>query len=166
MNPIYYRNRIDIITSILKIANGNEVKQVEILVKANITHTIFKEYLFHLFQSGLIEYIRFQRTYRTTTKGILFLSICDKMKNLIWSHSKFCLCIILRSNCWLIWIQSHLWTSITLQHDILHFIATIPNIHRRHNNLIRLFVNCRIGNTQTDHNSFPMIPYQISPNEY
>jgi len=99
MNPIYYRNRIDIITSILKIANGNEVKQVEILVKANITHTMFKEYLFHLFQSGLIEYIRFQRTYRTTTKGILFLSICDKMKNLIWSHSKFCLCILLRSNC-------------------------------------------------------------------
>src|SRR5690349_4280281 len=83
MNPICYRNRIDIITSILKIANGNEVKQVEILVKANITHTMFKEYLFHLFQSGLIEYIRFQRTYRTTTKGILFLSICDKMKNLI-----------------------------------------------------------------------------------
>jgi predicted transcriptional regulator len=83
MNPICYRNRIDIIISILKIANGNEVKQVEILVKANITHTMFKEYLFHLFQSGLIEYIRFQRTYRTTTKGILFLSICDKMKNLI-----------------------------------------------------------------------------------
>ena len=50
MNPIYYRNRIDIITSILEIANGNEVKQVEILVKANITHTMFKEYLFHLFQ--------------------------------------------------------------------------------------------------------------------
>jgi predicted transcriptional regulator len=83
MNPNYYRNRIGIITSILEIANGNEVKRVEILVKANITHTIFKEYLFHLFHSGLIEYIRFQRMYRTTTKGILFLSITDKMKNLI-----------------------------------------------------------------------------------
>ena len=94
MNLIYYRNRIDIITSILEIANGKEVKQIEVLVKANITHTMFKEYLFHLFQSGLIEYMRFQRTYRTTTKGILFLSICNKMKNLIWSHSKFCLCII------------------------------------------------------------------------
>jgi predicted transcriptional regulator len=83
MNPTYYRNRIDIITSILEIANSNEVKQVEILTKANITHTMFKEYLFHLFHSGLIEYMRFQRTYRTTAKGILFLGICDKMKNLI-----------------------------------------------------------------------------------
>ena len=72
MNPIYYRNRIDIITSILDIANGNEVKQVEILTKANITHTMFKEYLFHLFHSGLIEYMRFQRRHRTTAKGILF----------------------------------------------------------------------------------------------
>ena len=83
MHAIYYRNRIDIIASILEVANGNEVKQVEILNKANITHTIFKECLFFVLQYGLMEYIRFQRTYRTTTKGILFLSICDKMKNLI-----------------------------------------------------------------------------------
>jgi predicted transcriptional regulator len=83
MHAIYYRNRIDIIASILEVANGNEVKQVEILNKANITHTLFKECLFFVLQYGLIEYIRIQRTYRTTTKGILFLSICDKMKNLI-----------------------------------------------------------------------------------
>jgi predicted transcriptional regulator len=37
MHAIYYRNRIDIIASILEVANGNEVKQVEILNKANIT---------------------------------------------------------------------------------------------------------------------------------
>jgi len=83
MHAIYYRNRIDIIASILEVANGNEVKQVEILNKANVTHTLFKECLFFVLQYGLIEYIRIQRTYRTTTKGILFLSICDKMKNLI-----------------------------------------------------------------------------------
>ena len=46
MHAIYYRNRIDIIASILEVANGNEVKQVEILNKANITHTLFKECLF------------------------------------------------------------------------------------------------------------------------
>jgi predicted transcriptional regulator len=57
MNPIYYRNRIDTITSILEIANGNEVKQIEILAKANIAHILFKEYLVHLFHSDLIEYM-------------------------------------------------------------------------------------------------------------
>ena len=49
MHAIYYRNRIDIIASILEVANGNEVKQVEILNKANITHTMFKECLFFVF---------------------------------------------------------------------------------------------------------------------
>ena len=72
MNPLYYRNRIDIITSILDIANGNEVKQVEILTKANITHTMFKEYLFHLFHSGLIEYMRFQRRIELRRRGYFF----------------------------------------------------------------------------------------------
>ena len=38
-----YRNRVNIIESILDIANGNEVRQIEILNKANITHAMFKE---------------------------------------------------------------------------------------------------------------------------
>lgn len=78
-----YRNRIDIIASILDTANGNEVKQLEILNKAKLTHRIFKDYLFLILQSGLIEYIRHQRTYKTTEKGIRFINICDKMNNLI-----------------------------------------------------------------------------------
>ncbi len=72
MNPIYYRNRVDIITSILDFANGNEVKQVEILTNANITHTMFKEYLFHLFHSGLIEYMRFQRSIELRRREYFF----------------------------------------------------------------------------------------------
>ena len=81
----YYRDKIDIIVSILDIANGNEVKQAEILNKANIPYKLFKEYLFFLYQCGLIkiEYMRLQRTYKTTVKGIHFLSTCNKMKTLI-----------------------------------------------------------------------------------
>jgi predicted transcriptional regulator len=79
----YYRNRIDIIVAILDTANGNEVRQIEILSKANITHTVFKEYLFFILQYGLIEFVRHQRTYRTTAKGLDFLSIYSKMKALI-----------------------------------------------------------------------------------
>ena len=78
----HYRDKFDIITSILDIANGNEVKQVKILVKANIPHNVFKEYLFLLRHNGLIEYMQPQRTYRTTTKGLHFLSIVNEMKTI------------------------------------------------------------------------------------
>ena len=63
----HYRDKFDIIASILDCANDNEVKQTEILAKANIPHCVFKEYLFFLYQNGLIEYTQLQRTYRTTT---------------------------------------------------------------------------------------------------
>ena len=56
-----YRNRIDIIESILDIANGNEVRQIEILSKAKITHAIFKEYMSFLIQY-VNKYIRHQQT--------------------------------------------------------------------------------------------------------
>jgi predicted transcriptional regulator len=50
-----YRNRIDVIESILDIANGNEVRQIEILSKAKITHAIFKEYMSFLIQYGSVK---------------------------------------------------------------------------------------------------------------
>jgi|SRR5215831_18344066 len=79
----YYRNRIDIIVAILDIANGNEVRQTEILRKANITNAGFKGYLFFLLQYGLIEFVPHQRTYKTTAKGLDFLRIYNNMKALI-----------------------------------------------------------------------------------
>ena len=77
----HYRDKFDIIVSILDAANGNEVKQTRILGRAKITHDLFKEYLSFMYQNGLIEYM--QRTYRTTMKGIRFLSIYNKMRTLI-----------------------------------------------------------------------------------
>jgi predicted transcriptional regulator len=78
----YNRNRIDIITSILNTAKGNEVKQLDILNKSKLTHGLFKECLCIILQFGLIEYM-LQGTYKTTEKGIHFIDIYDKMKNLI-----------------------------------------------------------------------------------
>ena len=79
-----YRDRIDIIVSILDIANGNEVRQTEILNKANISYNRFKECLFLLYRYGLIELghtqPESQRTYRTTAKGTHLLGICNKMR--------------------------------------------------------------------------------------
>ena len=79
----HYRDKFDIIVSILDVANGNEITQADILTKANIPHILFKKYLFLLHQYDLIdvEYMQpqFQLTYRTTAKGIHFLDICNKM---------------------------------------------------------------------------------------
>jgi predicted transcriptional regulator len=54
-----YRNRIK---SFLNIANGSEVKQSEILSKANITHTTFEEYSSLMSEFGLIEFIGYKGT--------------------------------------------------------------------------------------------------------
>jgi predicted transcriptional regulator len=56
-------NRIEIIISVLEIAYGIEVWQIEILNKANITHTIFVEYVSILIQYSLINNVRHQETY-------------------------------------------------------------------------------------------------------
>ena len=80
----HYRDKFDIISSILDVANGNEITQVDILTKANIPHVLFKKYLVLLHQYVLIEieYMQSQsqRTYRTTVKGLHFLTVCNKMR--------------------------------------------------------------------------------------
>ena len=64
-------DKFDIIASILDIANGNEITQVDILTKAKVPHILFKKYLFLLHQYGLIEVEyaqpQFRITYRITT---------------------------------------------------------------------------------------------------
>jgi len=78
----HYRDRTDVIVSILDIANGNEVRQADILRRANIPGNLFKEYLLLLYPFNLIEirYMHNQRTFMTTVKGKHFLNICDKMR--------------------------------------------------------------------------------------
>jgi predicted transcriptional regulator len=82
----HYRDKFDIIASILGITNGNEIRQVDILSKANIPHNIFIKYMIVLHQYGLIEIEHMQhpsqRTYRITGKGIHFLDICNKLRTL------------------------------------------------------------------------------------
>jgi predicted transcriptional regulator len=78
----HYRDRTDVIISILRITTGNEVRQADILRRGNIPANLFKDYLLLLCLSGLIEirYMHNQRIFRTTEKGIHFLDICDKMR--------------------------------------------------------------------------------------
>jgi predicted transcriptional regulator len=80
-----YRSKIDVITFVLNTANGNGVKQLEILSKANVTQ-ITQGVLFILLEFNLIEYMQNQRTYKTTKKGIRFIDAYCQMKNLVQSQ--------------------------------------------------------------------------------
>jgi predicted transcriptional regulator len=80
-----YRDKFDIIESILNITNGNWVPQTDILNRANIPYGLFKEYIFFLHQFGLIQikHERLRRIYKTTRKGTHFLIACNNMKTFI-----------------------------------------------------------------------------------
>ena len=64
------RTRSEIIPSILEVTNGNKVRITEIELKACLPYNIVKEYLAHLVQCGLIEYIERERAYKITPKGL------------------------------------------------------------------------------------------------
>ena len=60
------RSRSEIITSILDVTNGNKVRMTEIQFKTYLSYNILKEYLVHLLQCDLIEYVEGERTFKTT----------------------------------------------------------------------------------------------------
>ena len=78
-----YRNRFDIIASILETAKANWVRHSDILRTASLSHIPFKQYLLLLHRNGLIEYSLRERTCKTTEKGLRFLNIFNKMKNML-----------------------------------------------------------------------------------
>jgi predicted transcriptional regulator len=78
-----YRSRNEIIASILESANGNRVRATEIQFKAYISHSILKEYLILLLENDLLEYIEGERAFKTSPKGMQFLSTYNQMGGLI-----------------------------------------------------------------------------------
>ena len=78
-----YRSRIDIIASILDVANGNRVRATEIQFKAYISYSILKEYLVLLLENDLLEYVEGERTFKTAPKGMHFLRTYSQMGELI-----------------------------------------------------------------------------------
>ena len=76
------RSRSEIISSILEVTNGNKVRVTEIQFKTYLTYNILKEYLVHLLQCDLIEYIEGERAFKTTPKGMQVLMTYNKMEEL------------------------------------------------------------------------------------
>jgi len=85
----HHRSRSEIIACILEVTNGNRVRQTEILYKTYLSHNLLKEYLILLLQTGLIEYIQGERSFRTTEKGMRFLHMFNQMGQLIVPKTDF-----------------------------------------------------------------------------
>jgi predicted transcriptional regulator len=76
------RSRSEIISSILEVTNGNKVSVTEIQFKTYLSYNILKEYLVHLLQCDLVEYIEGERAFKTTAKGMQVLMTYNKMDEL------------------------------------------------------------------------------------
>ena len=77
-----HRSRSEVITSILEATNGNKLRMAEIQFKTYMSYNILKEYLVHLLQCDLIDYIEGERTFKTTPKGMQVLQKYNKMEEL------------------------------------------------------------------------------------
>jgi predicted transcriptional regulator len=77
-----YRDRNEIIAQILQSANGNRVRLTKIMYDVYLSHTLTKEYLVLLIEKGLIDYLDGERTFKTSEKGMNFLSIHNRVQEL------------------------------------------------------------------------------------
>jgi predicted transcriptional regulator len=77
------RSRSEVILSILEATNGNRARITEIQYKTYLSYNLLREYLLHLLESDLIEYIEGERTFKTTPKGMQVLQVYNKMDELL-----------------------------------------------------------------------------------
>ncbi len=78
-----YRDRIDIISQILKIANGGGVTRTKIMYRGLLSYAQIKEYLMLLTEKELLRYDKESQTFKTTEKGLRFLDIYSHLGDMI-----------------------------------------------------------------------------------
>jgi predicted transcriptional regulator len=78
-----YRSRTDIISQILDTANGGGATKTKILYKACLSHNQLRDYLTVLAESGLLSYDGLTHTFKTTEKGLKFLTIYTRIVHLM-----------------------------------------------------------------------------------
>ncbi len=67
------RNRIEIISQILEVANGGVTSKIKIMARANLSYIQLKNYLITLNDKELLSYDLDTHTFKTTEKGLKFL---------------------------------------------------------------------------------------------
>jgi predicted transcriptional regulator len=78
-----YRSRIEIISEIIKAANGGGATRTKIMYSAFLSYSQMKGYLTILTQNDLLSYDLNTRTFKTTEKGLRFLEAYNRMDDLI-----------------------------------------------------------------------------------
>jgi predicted transcriptional regulator len=82
-----YRSRTDIVATILEAANGGATK-TRIMYKAYLSYAQLKEYLSVLTENGLLDYEEGELKYKTTEKGIRFMSTYDQIGHMVSQETK------------------------------------------------------------------------------
>jgi predicted transcriptional regulator len=77
-----HRSRTEIMSAILQVTNGNRARVTEIQYKTYLSYNILKEYLIHLLENDLVDYVEGERTFKTTAKGMQFLQVYSRMDEL------------------------------------------------------------------------------------
>jgi predicted transcriptional regulator len=78
-----YRDRAEIISQILEVANGSDTKKIKIMYKANLSYHQLKEYLPVLTESDFLRYNLNTQTFKTTEKGLRFLDVYNRIDDLM-----------------------------------------------------------------------------------
>jgi predicted transcriptional regulator len=74
-----YRNKAQIISQILEIANGGGATKTKLIYYAFLNYDKLKGYLVTLNDSQLISYDEKTRTFKTTEKGLTLLQVYNRM---------------------------------------------------------------------------------------
>jgi predicted transcriptional regulator len=77
------RTRTQIMSQILRIANGGGATKTKIMYQAFISYGQMKEHLRILTQNGLLNYDLDTQTFKTTEKGLRFLETYKQMDSMI-----------------------------------------------------------------------------------
>ena len=77
-----YRSRTEIASRILESA-ANGTTKTKIMYKAFLSYAQLKEYLAVLEENGLLSYDKGDQVYKTTQKGMKFLSITNSLQGMM-----------------------------------------------------------------------------------
>jgi predicted transcriptional regulator len=78
-----YRDRLELLSEILELGNGNEVRIGNISHKSGLPYNLLKKHLKILLHNNLLEYHGKEKTYKTTSKGIYFLGLYHNLVNIV-----------------------------------------------------------------------------------
>jgi predicted transcriptional regulator len=78
-----YRSRTEIVCNILDATNGGGATKTKIMYRAFLSYGQLKEYLSVLTENNLIEYRDGTHTFKTTEKGLNYLTVYNEIGELL-----------------------------------------------------------------------------------